>query len=99
LVTILLYRHNGDGHNDDIARRYMRQAEGEEELQVVVGGSSGRLMSRWLRNKGCVLCCHEAANEVIRKMRWGSLSLPPPAQVHDDLLCTGGACDDVDRWE
>jgi len=31
LVTILLYRHNGDARDDDIVRRYMRRLEGEEE--------------------------------------------------------------------
>ena len=30
LVTILLCRHNGDAHDDDTARRYMRRVEGEE---------------------------------------------------------------------
>ena len=31
LVTILLYRHNGDAHDNDTVRRYMRRLEGEEE--------------------------------------------------------------------
>ena len=48
----------------------MRWVEGEEELwATVVGGGSGPT-SRWLRNKGCVLCRREAIAEVIREMRW-----------------------------
>ena len=70
LVTILLYRHNGDARNDDTTRRYMRQVEGKEELQATAAGSDGEPTSRWLRNKGCVLCHHEAVAEVIRKTRW-----------------------------
>ena len=69
LVTILLYRHNGDAHDDDTARQYMRHVEGEEELRAVLVGVGGGPMSRWLRNKGCVLCHCEAAAEVICETR------------------------------
>ena len=31
LVAILLYRHNGDAHDDDTMGQYMRRVEGEEE--------------------------------------------------------------------
>ena len=64
-----------------------------------VVGDSGELMSRWLLNKGCVLCHHETTAEVVHEMRWGKLSLPPPAQVRSDLPCAGGACGDADVWE
>jgi hypothetical protein len=30
LVTLLLYRHNGDAGDDDTARRYIRPVKGEE---------------------------------------------------------------------
>jgi hypothetical protein len=36
LVTILLYRHNGDAHNDDTTRRYMRRVEGKEESWAAI---------------------------------------------------------------
>jgi hypothetical protein len=36
LVAILLYRHNGNAHDDDTTRQYMRRVEGEEELWAVV---------------------------------------------------------------
>ena len=63
----------------------------------IVGGGGGP-MSRWLSNKGCVLC-HLPSAEVVLQMTWGKLLLPPPAQVCGDLSCTGGACGDVDGWE
>ena len=56
-------------------------------------------MSRWLRNKGCVLCLREAAAEVIHESGWGKLLLSPLAQVRGDLSCVGGACGDADGWE
>ena len=101
LVTILLYRHNGDARNDDTARRYIRRVEGEEESWAAAAGGGSGLMSRWLRDKGCVLCRREAAAEVTRETRWalGKLSLSPPAQVRDNLPCAGDACGDADGWE
>jgi len=81
LVVILLYRHNGDASDDDTVRRYMRWVEGEEESWAVAAGGGSRAMSRWLHNKGYVLCHREATTEVIYEMRWswGKLLLPPPA--------------------
>jgi hypothetical protein len=76
----------------------MRRVEGEEESQVVVAGDGGGPMSRWLSNKGCVLCRCPAV-KVIYNTTWGLLSLPPPTQVCHDLPCVGGACDDADGWE
>ena len=73
LVTILLYRHNGDAHDNDTMRQYMRQVEGEEESRAAAVGD--RPTSRQLCNKGCVLCHHEAATEVIHEIGWGKLSL------------------------
>jgi hypothetical protein len=70
LVTILLYRHNGNARDDNIVRRYMRQVEGEKESRAAVVGDSGGPTSRWLRKKGCLLCCYEAVAEVIRETRW-----------------------------
>jgi hypothetical protein len=78
LVTIFLYRHNGDAGDDNTARWYMRWVEGEEESWVASVGGGGGPTSRWLRNKGCVLYC-EAATNVILEMRWCKLSLLPPA--------------------
>jgi len=77
----------------------MRRVKGEEESRAAVEGGGGGPMSRWLRNKGCVMCHGEATAEVICKMGWGKLSLPSPAQVRGNLLCVGGACGDVDGWE
>ena len=37
-------------------------------------GGGGRLTSRWLRNKGCVLCHREVATEVIRETWWACAS-------------------------
>jgi hypothetical protein len=56
-------------------------------------------MSRWLCNKGCVLCHREAATEVIHEIGWDKLSLSPLAQVCGNLPCVGNACGDADRWE
>ena len=36
LVTILLYRHNGDASDDNTMRRCMRRVEGEEESWAAV---------------------------------------------------------------
>ena len=101
LVAILLYRHNGDARDNDTMRWYMRRVEGKEELRAVEVGSDGGPTSRFLCNKGCVLCRHEAAAEVIRETRWAwaKLSLPPLAQVHGDLPSVGGACADANGWE
>ena len=55
LVTLLLYRHNGNASDDDTVRQYMRRVEGEEESWAAMVGGNGGSMSRWLRNKGCVL--------------------------------------------
>jgi hypothetical protein len=67
----------------------------------ITGGDGGGPTSRWLRNKGCVLCRHDAAAEVIHETRWawGKLSLLPPAQVRGDIPCAGGACGDAYGWE
>ena len=62
------------------------------------GGGSDGPMSRWLSNKGCVLCCRLAV-KVIYNTTWGWLSLPPSAQVRGDLPCIDGGCGDVDGWE
>jgi TPR repeat protein len=35
LVAIFLYRHNGDGSDDNTARQYIRQIEGEEESRAM----------------------------------------------------------------
>jgi hypothetical protein len=74
LVALLLYRYNGDAGNDNTVRQYIRQVEGEE----VSLGSGGGPTSRWLSNKGCVLC-RLLATEVVLQMMWGKLSLPPSA--------------------
>ena len=77
LVAILLYRHNDDASDDYTARRYMRRVEDEEESWVEAAGGGGVPMSRWLSNKGCVLCRHLAI-KVIYNTTWGRLSLPSP---------------------
>ena len=61
-------------------------------------GGGGGPMSRWLSNKGCVLC-HRSAVKMIYNTTWGRLSLPPLAQVHGNLPCVGEACGDADGWE
>ena len=96
LVALLLYRHNDDAGDDDTMRRYIRWVKGEEVSWVATSGGGSRPMSRWLRNKGCVLC-HLPAAEVVLRMTWGKLSLPLPAQVCGDLLCAGGICGYADR--
>ena len=98
MVAILLYRHKGGAGDDDIVKRCMRWVEGEEESWVVAVGGGGIPTSRWLSNKGGVLCRCPAV-KVIYNTTWGQLSLPSPAQVRCDLPCTGGACDDADGWE
>ena len=61
-------------------------------------GGGDEPTSRWLSNKGCLLC-HLPTIKVIYNTTWGRLSLLPPVQVHGDLACIGGACGDVDGWE
>ena len=57
LVALFIYRHNGDAGDDDTTRRYIRRVEGEEVSWVAMaGGRGGGPTSRWLSNKGCVLC-------------------------------------------
>jgi hypothetical protein len=98
LVTILLYNCNDDASDDDTARWYIRWFEGEEESRAMTTGGGSGLMSRWLRNKGSVLC-HQAAAKVIIQTTWGKITLPPLAKVHSDLPCTCGVCGHADRWE
>jgi hypothetical protein len=54
---MVLYKANGNTGDDDNARRYIRQVEGEEES---VAATSIMMQT----NKGC-LRCHEATSEVI----------------------------------
>ena len=61
-------------------------------------GGNGGPTSRWLSNKGCVLC-RLPTTEVVLQMTWGKLSLPLPAQVRGDLLCVGDVCGYVEGWE
>ena len=77
-VALLLYSHNGDAGDDDTMRRYMGWVSGEEESWAAVAGGSGGPMSRWLSNKGCVLC-RRSAVKVIYNTTWGQSSLLPPA--------------------
>jgi hypothetical protein len=56
----------------------------------IIGGGGGPT-SRWLHNKGCVLC-RQAATKVIIPTMWGKIMMPPPAQECGDLLCAGGVC-------
>ena len=47
LVTILLYRHNGNDYDNDTTRRYMRRCEGKEEsLAAVVDQRVGGYATR-----------------------------------------------------
>jgi hypothetical protein len=79
LVAILLYRHNGAASDDDTTRWYMRWVEVEEGLwATIVGGGSNGPTSRWLSNKGCVLC-RRLTIKLIYQSMWGMLSLPPLA--------------------
>ena len=52
LFAILLYRHNGDAHDDDTVRRYMKRVKGEEESQAMAASGGGGPTSRWLHNNG-----------------------------------------------
>ena len=61
-------------------------------------GGNGEPTSRWLSNKGCVLC-RLLATKVVLRTTWGKLPRPPPAQVHGDLLCAGSVYDYADGWE
>jgi hypothetical protein len=54
IAAMVLYRANGGTGDDDTARLYIREVEGEEELAVVAS-----MMMR--TNKGC-LRCREAAS-------------------------------------
>jgi hypothetical protein len=58
IAAMVLYSANGGTGDDDTARRYIRQVEGEEESAATTS------MMMWT-NKGC-LWCREAASEVIR---------------------------------
>jgi hypothetical protein len=58
IAAMVLYSANGGIGDDDTARRYIRQVEGEEESAATTS-----MMMR--TNKGC-LWCREAASEVIR---------------------------------
>jgi hypothetical protein len=80
LYAILLYRDNGGATADDTAKGYMRRVAG--------GGST--TSSRWLSNEGC-LPLHEKAMRALHYSTWRIWGgpLPPPAQVHGDLLCAG----------
>ena len=78
LVALWLYKHNGDAGDDNTVRRYIRWVEGEEVSQAAMAGDGSRSTSRWLSNKGCVLC-HLPTAKVVHRTTWGKLLLPLPA--------------------
>ena len=45
MAAILLFRANTGADDDQAARWYMRQVEGEEEAMGVVGGAGGSMFS------------------------------------------------------
>ncbi|RCV21709.1 hypothetical protein SETIT_4G159300v2 [Setaria italica] len=55
LVALILYRNNGGAGDDDIAKRYVRRVEGEEDSAASSGVGPMRLS-----NEGCRLCRDEA---------------------------------------
>jgi len=91
VAAILLFRANTDADDDQAARRYMRQVEGEEEAAAgAAGGASGSMFS----NKGC-LHCRELA--FIRVMgthwcRWVQVPQPAAPVPCSDLPCAGFPC-------
>ena len=60
--------------------------------------SGGGPTSRWLHDKGCVLC-HMMADKVIRRTTWGKKCLTPSALVHGNLSCAGDACGVANGWD
>ena len=79
LVTLLLYRNNGGAGNNDTMTQYMRRVKAKEESRAAAAtGDGGGPTSRWLSNKGCVLC-HRPTIKVIYNKTWRRLSSPPLA--------------------
>jgi hypothetical protein len=84
IAAIVLYRANGGAGDDDTARWYIRQVEGQEE-------STATISMMMQTNKGCMRC-REAALEVIRRVTWcrrAMLALPVARGNHQ---CAGLLC-------
>jgi hypothetical protein len=90
VATMVLYRANGGTSDDDTARRYIRQVEGEEE-----SAASTSMMMRM--NKGC-LRCREVALEVIRRVMWHRRATLAPSVACDNHQCAGRLCFKM-SWE
>ncbi|KAG2587234.1 hypothetical protein PVAP13_5NG126900, partial [Panicum virgatum] len=92
--------HNVAAYDDEAARRYMRQVEGEEEAAAGAraGASAGGQM---LSNEGCVQC-RELAFARIFGMLWRRYSEPQQSSApvpRGDLPCSGFPCSSpVDEW-
>ena len=66
VTAILLFKANTGADDDQAARRYMRQVEGEEEAAAGAAGSAGGPM---LSNEGC-LHCRELAFACVMGTHW-----------------------------
>ena len=90
----MMYRNNGGAADDDIAKMYIHRVEGKDG-----SATSQSAGPKELRNDGCWVCREEAAYLVTRVTWRGHGDPLPPAPVHGDFPCAGGACGKVTGWE
>jgi hypothetical protein len=99
VAAILLFRANTGADDDQAARWYMRQVEGEEEVAAGAAGGAGGSM---FINAGC-LHCRELAFTCVMGTHWHWwVQVPQPAAPVPcgDLPCAGFPCSrPVDEWD
>jgi len=99
VATILLFRANTGADDNQAARRYMLQVEGEEEVVAGAACGIGRSM---FSNEGC-LHCRELAFACAMGThwrRWVQVPQSAPPVPRGDLPCAGFPCSHpVDEWD
>jgi hypothetical protein len=90
VATMVVYRANGNVGDNDTARWYIRQVEGEEE-------STAATSMMMQMKKGCLRCC-EAASEVIRRVTWRRHATLAPPVARGNHQCAGRLCFKM-SWE
>ncbi|KAF8705028.1 hypothetical protein HU200_031285 [Digitaria exilis] len=103
VLGVLLYTYNADNAVDDIARRHMRQVEGDEE---VASSDDDVAIAKIISNSECVRCRAQAV-EAVRQATWKMAELPNTTTVsnmvtpeEDDAShrCEVSGCGAHDGW-
>ncbi|CAO2161021.1 unnamed protein product [Urochloa humidicola] len=106
-VRALLLYDGGAGAGDEVARRLIRQVEGEEAAAIASGGVVGRCVAaaavaaeQRRSNVECVRCRAQAV-EAVRQATWRMRKLPaPPVALPEDDgdRCSVKGCGETEAW-